>query len=154
MILGGDHVFPQKLSRRLSRHSWNGNADRQFRPFHRFHTFLAFALKSLSWARSLNKFGGIGGAVGTVGTGGTEAEAGTGGITGAGAGAGGTTVAGVGITQLMGTMGTISPCATAGWGRGGLALRVVIRPNSLTNYNLATETIQALSVPNALALRP
>jgi hypothetical protein len=26
MISGGDHVFPQNLTRRLSRHSWNGNA--------------------------------------------------------------------------------------------------------------------------------
>src|ERR1700722_1343522 len=42
---GGEHghVFPQNLSRRLSRHSWDGNVNRHFRSFHRFHTFLAFA---------------------------------------------------------------------------------------------------------------
>jgi hypothetical protein len=154
MILGGDHVFPQKLSRRLSRHSWNGNADRQFRPFHRFHTFLAFALKSLSWARSLNKFGGIGGAVGTVGTGGTEAGAGTGGITGARAGAGGTTVAGVGITQLMGTMGTISPCATAGWGRGGAGAARGDPVEQSHKLQLSNGNNPSTVRANALALRP
>jgi hypothetical protein len=42
-------------------------------------------------------------AIGTVGTDGTT-----------GAGTGGTVGAGVGIGQPIGTMGTISPCATAG----------------------------------------